>query len=144
MRKVIYLVPSNTAVAMVSAARRPPGETSGETADSIADAAQQPTVTGADAGTDHTVPPQYELNRDAPEYELKRAWLGTPTNSMTSQSARRSSGATKAAAEHEGSESEAAEHEGKEPSQAPANAPGEREILEADSSRDGDGGTVFI
>ena len=144
MRKVIYLVPSNTAVAMVSAARRPPGETSGETADSIADAAQQPTVTGADAGTDHTVPPQYELNRDAPEYELKRAWLGTPTNSMTSQSARRSSGATKAAAEHEGSDSEAAEHEGKEPSQAPANAPGEREILEADSSRDGDGGTVFI
>ena len=145
LRKVIYLVPSNTAVAMVSAARRPLGETSsGETADSSAAAAHQPTVTGADAGTDHTVPPQYELNRAAPEYELKRAWLGTPTNSMTSQSARRSSGATKAAAEHEGSESEAAEHEGKEPSQAPANAPGEREILEAASSRDGDGSTVFI
>ena len=129
LRKVIYLVPSSTAVAIVTAARRPPGETSGVTADISADAAQQPTSCDA-------TPSAYELNR---------AWLGTPTNSMTSQSARRSSGATEAAAEEvsvEVSESEAAEQEGKEPSQA--NAAGEREISEAAPSRDGEGSTVFI
>ena len=129
LRKVIYLVPSSTAVAIVTAARRPPGETSGVTADISADAAQQPTSCDA-------TPSAYELNR---------AWLGTPTNSMTSQSARRSSGATEAAEEEvsvEVSESEAAEQEGKEPSQA--NAAGEREISEAAPSRDGEGSTVFI
>ena len=127
LRKVIYLVPSSTAVAIVTAARRLPGETSGVTADISADAAQlQPTSCDA-----------------APSaYELKRAWLGTPTNSMTSQSARRSS-ATEAAVE-EVSESEGAAEERKEPSQEPSNALGEREISEAATSRDGDGGTVFI
>ena len=142
MRKVIYLVPSNTmASTMVTAARRLPGETRGETAGSSADAAEEPT--GADADADHAA--RHELRSAAPEYELKRAWLGTPTNSMTSQSARRSSGATEAAAEEvsvEVSESEAAEQEGKEPSQA--NAAGEREISEAAPSRDGEGSTVFI
>ena len=129
LRKVIYLVPSNTAVAIVTAAaRRLPGETSGVTADISADAAQQPT--GCD-----TAPSAYELTR---------AWLGTPTNSMTSQSARRSS-ATEAA-EEEVSESEGAAEERREPSQEPSNAFGERdgEISEAATSRDGDGGTVFI
>ena len=139
MRKVIYLVPSNTmASTMVTAARRLPGETRGETADS---SAEEPT--DADDDTDHAA--RHELRSAAPEYELKRAWLGTPTNSMTSQSARRSSGATEAAAEEvsvEVSESEAAEQEGKEPSQA--NAAGEREISEATPSRDGEGSTVFI
>ena len=126
MRKVIYLVPSNTAVAIVTAAaRRLPGETSGVTADISADAAQQPT--GCD-----TAPSAYELTR---------AWLGTPTNSMTSQSARRAS-ATETAAE-EGSESEGAEEERNEPSQEPSNAFGEREISEAATSRDGDGGTAL-
>ena len=131
LRKVIYLVPSNTGVAIVTATRRLPGQRSGVTADISADAAQQPT------GFDDA----------PPAYELKTAWLGTPTNSMTSQSARRSSGATEAAAEEvsvEVSESEAAEQEGKEPSQAPANAAGEREISEAAPSRDGEGSTVFI
>ena len=125
LRKVIYLVPSSTAVAIVTAARRPPGETSGVTADISADAAQQPTSCDA-------TPSAYELNR---------AWLGTPTNSMTSQSARRSS-ATEEAAE-EVSESEAAAEERREPSQEPSDAFGERDISEAATSRDGDGGTAL-
>ena len=126
LRKVIYLVPSNTGVAIVTATRRLPGQRSGVTADISADAAQQPTSCDA-----------------APSaYELKRAWLGTPTNSMTSQSARRAS-ATETAAE-EVSESEGAAEERNEPSQEPSNALGEREISEAATSRDGDGGTVFI
>ena len=125
LRKVIYLVPSNTGVAIVTATRRLPGERRGVTADISADAAQQPT--GCD---------------DAPSaYELKRAWLGTPTNSMTSQSARRAS-ATETA-EEEGSESEGAAEERNEPSQEPSNAFGEREISEAATSRDGDGGTAL-
>ena len=125
LRKVIYLVPSNTGVAIVTATRRLPGERSGVTADISADAAQQPT--GCD---------------DAPPaYELKTAWLGTPTNSMTSQSARRAS-ATETAAE-EVSESEGAAEERNEPSQEPSNAFGEREISEAATSRDGDGGTAL-
>ena len=41
-------------------------------------------------------------------------------------------------------ESEGAAEERKEPSQEPSNALGEREISEAATSRDGDGGTVFI
>ena len=125
LRKVIYLVPSNTGVAIVTATRRLPGQRSGVTADISADAAQQPT------GFDDT----------PPAYELKTAWLGTPTNSMTSQSARRSS-ATEAAVE-EVSESEGAAEERKEPSQEPSNALGEREISEAATSRDGDGGTAL-
>ena len=126
LRKVIYLVPSNTGVAIVTATRRLPGQRSGVTADISADAAQQPT------GFDDA----------PPAYELKTAWLGTPTNSMTSQSARRAS-ATETAAEG-GSESEGAEEERNEPSQEPSNAFGEREISEAPTSQDGDGGTVFI
>ena len=125
LRKVIYLVPSNTGVAIVTATRRLPGQRSGVTADISADAAQQPT------GFDDA----------PPAYELKRAWLGTPTNSMTSQSARRAS-ATETAAE-EVSESEGAAEERNEPSQEPSNAFGEREISEAATSRDGDGGTAL-
>ena len=125
LRKVIYLVPSNTGVAIVTATRRLPGQRSGVTADISADAAQQPT------GFDDA----------PPAYELKTAWLGTPTNSMTSQSARRAS-ATETAAE-EVSESEGAAEERNEPSQEPSNAFCEREISEAATSRDGDGGTAL-
>jgi len=131
LRKFIYLLPSNTAVAMVSgqpAVRRLPWETSSVTADISEEEAQQPTGADADTcrSTDHTAPSAYEL---------KRAWRGTPTNSMTSQSARCSS-ATEAA--EEVSESEGAAEEREEPSQAPANTLGEREISEAATSRDDD------